>query len=210
VGKETMSWFNSSQRKESALSKLSNKVFEKSLRCAESLKPDLERKFGRDSKEFHSKYVPVLFEFMYFFLHLTNRFAFAQLGHERRNRLYDELVPPTIDATIEAYFGHWPKNLKEGIERDFLSNLNNAEMEYGSCEELLLKPESDTPTIAKITSGAKSKSVVGQLIDNLSQLVNGEINMDPLFAMQIWGLVIASLEKKEIPSLISEASKEIG
>jgi hypothetical protein len=94
--------FNSSKKNDSALSKLSNKILEKSLLCAESLKPDLETKFGKDSKEFHSKYIPVLFEFMYFFLHLTDRFAFAQLGCEKRNKLIDELVPPTIDATIET------------------------------------------------------------------------------------------------------------
>jgi hypothetical protein len=204
-----MSWFNNSKKNESAMSKLSKRVFEESLLCAETLKPDLEKTFGKDSKIFHSKYIPVLFEFMYFFLHLTNRYAFAQLGHERRNKLYDELVPPTIDATIKTCFGHWPKNLKDGIERDFYSNLNNAKMEYGSCEELLLKPEDDTPTEGKIMSGAKSKSMVGQLTDNLSQIIEGEINLNALFTMLIWGVVIESLKKKELQDLVSEASKEI-
>ncbi|MGA2831656.1 MAG: hypothetical protein ABSE55_01165 [Terracidiphilus sp.] len=204
-----MSWFNSSKKNESALSKLSDKVFEKSLLCAEVLKPDLEKKFGKDSKEFHSKYIPVLLEFMYFFLHLTNRSAFAQLGHEKRNILYDELAPLTIDATIETYFGHWPKNLKDGMERDFCDNLSNSEMEYASCKELLLKPEDDTRTFEKIMSGAKSKSMIGQLTDNLSQIIEGEISLDPIFRMTICGVVIESLKKKEIEALVSEASKEI-
>jgi hypothetical protein len=50
-----MSWFSIFKKNESALSKLSNKIFENSLFCAESLKPDLEKKFGKDSKEFQSK-----------------------------------------------------------------------------------------------------------------------------------------------------------
>ena len=133
-----MSWFNSSKKNESAMSKLSKKVFEMSLFCAEALKPDLEKKFGKDSKIFNSKYIPVLFEFMYFFIHLTDRYAFNQLGLERRNKLIDELGPATIDATIQTFFGHCPKNIKDGIERDFYSNLNNAAMEYGRCKELLL------------------------------------------------------------------------
>ncbi len=205
----TTRWFHGSKKNESVLSRLSNIVFEKSLLCAEVLKPDLEKKFGKDSKEFHSKYVPVLFEFMYFFLHLTDRYAFAQLGNERRNKLIDELVPPTIDATIETYFGHWPKNLKDGIEKDFYSNLNNAQIEYGSCKELLLDPKDDTPTLERIMSGTKSKSMVGQLTDNLSQIIEGEIGLDPFFPMMIWGAVIESLKKKEIQDLISEASNEI-
>ena len=64
-----MSWLNRFRKHESALFKLSNKIFEKSLLCAETLKPDLEEKFGKDTKEFHSKYMLVLFEFMYFFIH---------------------------------------------------------------------------------------------------------------------------------------------
>jgi hypothetical protein len=200
-----MSWFDSSRKNESAMSKLSGKVFEKSLLCAESLRPDLEEKFGKDSKTFHSKYTPVLFEFMYFFLHLTNRYAFAQLGQERRNKLYDELVPTTIDATIETYFGHWPQNLRDGIERDFYSNLNNTEMEYGSCKELLLMPEDDAPTVEKIRSGAKSKSMIGQLTDNLSLIIEGEISLDPIFRLTICGVVVESLKKKEIQDLVSEA-----
>jgi len=108
-------WDESLLRAEnSAMHKLATKVFEKSLLCAETLKPDLEGRFGKGSKEFQSKYFPVLFEFMYFFLHLVNRDAFAQLGHLRRNKLYDELVPGAVDAMIETYFGHWSENLKDG------------------------------------------------------------------------------------------------
>jgi hypothetical protein len=95
------------------------------------------------------------------------------------------------------------------MERDFYSNLNNAEMEYSSCKELLLKPEDDTSTLEKIASGAKSKSVVGQLTDNLSQIIEDETGLDPFFKMTIWGVVIESLKKKEIQDLVSEASKEI-
>jgi len=196
------------QWNESALSKLSTKVFEKSLLCAESLRPDLEGKFGKDSKEFRLKYIPVLLEFMCFFLHLTNRFAFAQLGHEKRAKLQEELSPVVIDATINTLFGDWPKNLKDGMERDFYNNLKNAEMEYGGCKALLLKPEDDTPIFER-ESGAKSKSMLGQLTDNLSQIIEGKIDTNMFFEMKIWDVVIESLKKKEIQALVSEASKEI-
>jgi hypothetical protein len=182
-----MSWF---KKKESAMSTLSKKVFEKSLLCAESLKPDLEKKFGKDSKEFNSKYIPALFEFMYFFIHLTDRYAFEQLGLEKRNKLIDELTPTTIEATTHTFFGHCPKDMKDGIERDFYSNLNNATREYGGCKELLLDPKDDTRTLEKLKSGAKSKSMVGQLTDNLSQIIEGTINVDPFFPVLIWGVVI--------------------
>jgi hypothetical protein len=101
------------------------------------------------------------------------------------------------------------QNLRDGIERDFYDNLNNTEMEYASCKELLLKPEDDTPTLEKIRSGAKSKSMIGQLTDNLSLIIEGEISLDPIFRLTICGVVVESLKKKEIQALVSEASKEI-
>jgi hypothetical protein len=146
---------------------------------------------------------------MCFFLHLTNRSAFAQLGHEKRNKLQEELAPLVIDATIRTFFGHWPQNSKDGIKRDFYNRMNNTEMEYGSCKELLLDPKDDTPTLKRIMSGAKCKSMVGQLTDNLSQIIEGEISLNAIFAVTIWGVVIESLKKKEIQDLVSEVSKEI-
>lgn len=204
-----MNWLNSFKKNESALSKLSKIIFDDSLSCAESLRSDLEEKYGKDSKEFQSKYVPVVFEFMYFFLHLTNRSAFSQLGHEKRNRLQSLLAPLVIEPTIDAFFGHWPKNLKDGIKNDFYSNLNNAEMGYGSCKELLLKPEEDTPTREKIESGKLSKSMVGQLIDNLLQIIEGKINTNPFFIVVIWEVVVDTLKKKEIDRLVLAVSKEM-
>lgn len=204
-----MRWFNTSKRNVSALRKLGAMIFKNSLLCAESLRPDLEEKFGKDTQNFHSIYTQVRFEFMYFFFHLTNRSAFRQLGQETRTKLQNNLGPLAIDATIQALLGHWPKHLKGAIENDFYENLNNAEMEYGACKHLLLKPEDDTSTFEKIESGEKSKSVVGQLIDNLSQIINGEPNINDFFTMTIWDVVTEMLKMKEIDSLVLAASKEI-
>jgi hypothetical protein len=73
---KTMSWFNRSKKNQSAMSKLSKKVFEMSVSCTETLAPDLEKKLGKESTLFTSKYLRVLFGFMYFFIHLTDRYAF--------------------------------------------------------------------------------------------------------------------------------------
>lgn len=197
-----MGWFN--RKSEPVMPKLSKKVFEETFLCTEALKPDLERKFGKDTEEFNSKYIPVMFEFMYFFLHLTDRYAFGQLGEERRNKLVEELVPTTIAIIIEVYFAKSPKHVKEGIEKELYNNLNNAQLDYASCKELLLMPEDDTKTLDKLLSGAKSKSMVGQLTDNLSQVIEGQITTDPFFPMLISEVVIASLKKKELQILVSE------
>jgi hypothetical protein len=201
-----MSWFSSSKKNESALSKLSNKIFENSLFCAETLKPNLEGKFGRDGKEFTLKYIPVLLEFICFFLHLTDRYAFAQFGQEKRNKLIDELGPSAIDAMIQRLCDHWPTSSKDRLRKDFFDKFNSRQMEYGSCKELLLDPKDDTRTLEKIRSGTKSKAMVGQLIDNLSEIIDGKINTNALFTVEIWGVVMESLKKKELQDLVSEVS----
>lgn len=203
-----MSWFNIFKRNESALAKLGKMIFKNSLLCAKSLRPDIEEKFGKDSQKFRSVYTQVRFEFMYFFFHLTNRSAFRQLGQEKRTRLQNNLGPLAIDSTIQTLFGNWPGHLKDGIKNDFYESLNNAEMEYGTCKHLLLRPEDDTSTFEKIESGEKSKSVVGQLTDNLSEIINGKPNDNLFFEMKIWGVVTEVLRKKEIDSLVLAASKE--
>ncbi len=204
-----MSWFSRFTTNESALSKLSKTVFEKSLLCAETLKPDLEKKFGKDSKEFSLKYIPALLEFMCFFLHLTDRYAFAQLGHEKRNNLIDGLGPSTIDAMVQRLCDHWPTISKDRIRKDFFHRLNSTQMEYGSCKELFLDPKDDTRILDKLRSGTKSKAMVGQLTDNLSEIIDGKINTNALFTAEIWSVVMESLKKKEIQDLVSEVSKEI-
>ncbi len=202
----SMSWQNSFKRNESELSK---KIFQSSLLCAEPLKKDLEVKFKGDSKEVNSKYIRVLFEFMYFFLHLTIRSAFTQLGQEKRDKLQDELAPLAINTTIETLFGHWPENLKDGIKNDFYENLNNAETEYSTCKVLLLDPKDDTSIFEKIGSGERSKAMINMLVDNIAEIITGKVNIDFSFPMTIIDAVLDILKKKEIERLVLATSQEI-
>ncbi len=191
-----------------ASSSFLEKIIELSLLCAESLEKDLEEKYVKDSEEFHSKCISVLLEFIYFFLHVASRSAFMQLGQEKRNKLLDKLKPLIIDTTVDTLFKHWPKNLQDETRKEIYSNCNNAEIGYGSCEMLFLA-EGDTTFFEKIKSGKKSKSVVGQLIDNLSQIIEGKINLNAIFDFQIKSIVFEILKDKEIDNLVLEISKEI-
>lgn len=85
----------------------------------------------------HQREVAVLCEFLYFFMHMTNRFAYGELGHERRCKIKDQLYPLIVRPTIESVFGHWPPNLKDGLESEFIEKLGHAESEYGACKQLL-------------------------------------------------------------------------
>lgn len=204
-----MNWFGGSKEKNSALLSLSKYILTSSIYCAELLKPNLEEKYGKNSESFHLKYIPVLFEFMYFFIHLTDRLAFSQLDQKKRKKLQNNIHYLVIDAMIEKLFENWTLDFQDGIKNDFITDLNKRELEYGNCSELLLRPEDDITLIKKISSGEKSKSVVGQLIDNISKVITDDINKDVVFEMEILGMIIEIIKKKEIDGLLSEVFKEL-
>ncbi len=78
----------------------------------------------------------VQFEFLYFFMHMASRVAFGELGHERRCKMQDQLIPLIVQPTIESIFGHSPANMKDKMESEFIEKLNNAELEYATCKQL--------------------------------------------------------------------------
>lgn len=53
--------------------------------------------------------------------------------------------------------------------------------------------------------------MVGQLIDNVSEIITGKVNMNAIFQIQVWETVIKILEKnkKEIDALIPKAFAEL-
>jgi len=129
-----MSWFNTFKKDKFAIGELSNVIFKNSLDCAEALKNYLN---DSTEKERQEKWIYVLFEFIYFFMHMTNRIAFGKLGNERRIKLQNELAPLIIDPTIKSLFGHWPKKLKEGIKSAIGKTIileNDIEEELGIIE----------------------------------------------------------------------------
>ena len=113
---------------------LANRIVKASLNGAETLKPSL---VAADEEDRTRRWFTVICEFLYFFMHLTNRFAYAELGHEQRCKIQKELYPLIVRPTIESIFGHWPPKLKDGLENDFVEKLNDAEVEYGECKQLL-------------------------------------------------------------------------
>jgi hypothetical protein len=113
---------------------LARRIVLAALRDAEALKSTIHAK---DEKDCTKRWFAVVCEFLYFFMHMTSRFAYREFGHERRCKIQDQLYPLIIRPTIEAIFEHWPQNLKDGMESEFIENLGRAEIEYGECKQLL-------------------------------------------------------------------------
>lgn len=116
-----------------AAGRLALRIGEVSLRNAEALKGLIH---AEDEKEHQRRWFTVVCEFLYLFMHLTNRFAYGFLGHEKRCKMQDQIYPIIVRPMIQTIFRHWPSNLKEGMEGDFADKLNDAEIEYGQCKQM--------------------------------------------------------------------------
>lgn len=189
-----MGWFNTFKKDKSAIGELSNVIFKTSLDCAEKLKNYLN---DSPEKERQEKWIYVLFEFIYFFMHMTNRIAFGKLGNEGRIKLQGELGPLVIEPTIKSLFGHWPNKFKEGIKNEFYEKLNDAEMEYSGCNELLSKDHPFT----------SDKALFPKLARNVAEL-SGHPN-NPEMLIQIITLSVDAWKNMRLEELVVAVGKQL-
>jgi hypothetical protein len=126
---------------------------------------------GTDGKDKTKRWFAVVCEFLYFYMHLTN------------------------------IVGHWPQNLKDGIERDFMANLNNSEMEYGECKQLL---DRENP----LGQDALFSKFAGNICDLLG-LDKANPGAYAATFMKIIDLVLASFDRLNLRETLRAAGKEL-
>src|SRR5438128_242275 len=122
-------------REQSPITNLALVIGSSSIACGKAMKPHLNFK---TEKEIDAQSVHVCFEFLYFYLHMTMRTGYSHdLGPERARRLKAELGPLVLLPLIDTFFGHWPKDLQNNMVAQFYQKINDAELEYSTCTELL-------------------------------------------------------------------------
>src|SRR5215471_19077321 len=76
------------RRKQLPVGNLAVEIGAAAMSCGKAMKSHVH--FESEDK-ISEQYIYVCFEFMYFFIHLTDRVASAHLGPERRRKLMDDL-----------------------------------------------------------------------------------------------------------------------
>jgi hypothetical protein len=90
-----------------------------------------------DEKKKKEAQILVFHEFVYFFMHMTMRSAFEQLREQQIEKLQSYLGPLISSTAVDSFFAHWPEDMREKIRDEFYEKLNDAELEYSTCKELL-------------------------------------------------------------------------
>ncbi|HEX6977632.1 MAG TPA: hypothetical protein VF185_04765 [Patescibacteria group bacterium] len=191
-----MGFFNKQKDKHQALKALGLAILQLSFECGQQFKVDVDEKFGKDSKEAISHLIEVQYEFLFFFMHLTMRYAFGELGHEKRVKIQDFLSPTLQETTTKSWFGHWPDKYKEGIKNEFYRNMNNAELEYSKYKKMFAdKNESPKDTL------------FWEFGKNIARL-SGHEN-DPIVMMKCIALCVEELKQIKLRELVIATGKEL-
>ncbi|HVU07148.1 MAG TPA: hypothetical protein VHG89_01245 [Verrucomicrobiae bacterium] len=157
------------------IQEIGRSVLAAAYECSNSIKP----KIGFLTKEENEARRPlILFEFAYFFLHMTSRYALANLGDAKRIELQEIIGPLVAECSVESVCGHWPSDLKVGIKGEFFENLNKADFEYANCN-CLVNP--DDPF--------SQKALLVKLAQNVTNLC-----ANPTDKELIWKVIETSFE----------------
>ncbi|HEV2176532.1 MAG TPA: hypothetical protein VGW33_04925 [Terriglobia bacterium] len=153
-----MTWF----KRESAVLRLAKAITRATFNSAERFKKSIRSSTDQERLE---KWVYVMFEFMYFYMHMSSRVALEVLGPEQRGELCGQLAPLVARPVLGSVFGHWPEGLKAGLERDVYNGLSEAESAYSSCEAVFIKYDLLT-----------DKGVFNRLAKNVAEVCGEPVN----------------------------------
>jgi hypothetical protein len=192
----------------SAIAELSHAILATSLHCTEALKPVIRERFGEKSQDTSYKWVEVLYEFTWFFMHLTNRVIFSRngLGEEKGTMLQNRLAALIVSPTVDAVFGHAPKDLKERMKTEFFENLNRAEVEYSNCDGLVGGSE-ERSTAEVIATGLTRRGLVDQLADNIAKMLG--CPLDIIILGRVKDIALAASQSMNLAERVQASGREL-
>jgi hypothetical protein len=134
-------------------------IIEAAIRCLERIKPFFLP--GKGKTEAHLTEFWVFNEFLYFFMHMSNRAAFSEgFNEQERNAFLEKLFPGLIATVIDLFAEDLPEEIKEKFRGEFYDNVHSAEIGYSMSKELVskeYKPLSGDSLLAKLSGNVAAK-----------------------------------------------------
>jgi hypothetical protein len=182
------------ERRTGPLAQLSLAIVKAADACSKALKSSVAE---QDQPKKQEREIYLFYEFIYFFMHLTMRSAFAHLSEPQIMKLQKFLAPVIAGAAIDSFFLDCPVDLKRKMRSEFYQNLNNAELEYATSKELI--PKSFRP----ITGN----SLIEKLARNVTQIVAD--NTDIAIMMAVIEVSMSVRRDTKLDQLVSAASSAL-
>jgi hypothetical protein len=124
-------------RDNSPIAALAAAIEEAAFQCAEPLQERMNFPTDAQQKE---KWLEIVWEHIFFLMHLVNRNAYGTLDEATHRRLTDELVRTVVMPLVLELTEGRPDDFRERFTKEVFEGLNRSEREYAECETLLEKP----------------------------------------------------------------------
>jgi hypothetical protein len=122
---------------DSPIAALAAAIEETALRCAEPLQQRMDFPTDEEQKE---KWLEIVWEHVFLFMHLVNRNAYGTLDEAAHGRLMGELAPLVVIPLAQELSEGRPDELRQRIVREAFEGLNRTEREYAACERFVSEP----------------------------------------------------------------------
>lgn len=184
-----MSWFHSIMQP--PIIQLAQAIAKSAFSCAQQLKVHINEKRFATVKERNDQYVYLVWEYLFFFMHICAMKAQRRLGAERALALCDELSPCIVGHTIEMLFGRIAEDAAERVEKDFLEELNRAEALYSECKEIMIRNDLVTDKGVVNLLGLRVAEACGSPSNPITLAVAQGAGVDGWTKMQLGELIDA-------------------
>lgn len=156
----------------------------------------MRSKITADSEDkANEQFIYVCYEFIYFFMHLTDRIAFQKLGSERRSKLMNALEPLIVGPAVDAFFDHWPEDMKLKMRGEMRGKMNDAQKGYAECKGMVSESHPIT-----------GNSLLSTFARNIAELC-GNSPTDPSVHMIPYGIAVESYKKLDLTKHIESVAE---
>jgi len=118
--------------------------------------------------------ISVFSEFLFFYLHLTDRYAFGNMDEQRRSKIMSELercsIHIGVEAILEVYCKEWSLDEAEKIRKECMQNFSASMKQYSQHQNLF--PESGNTTYDHIKANTVFAGFAGQIAELAGQSEN--------------------------------------
>ncbi len=122
---------------DSPIAALAAAIEDTALRCAEPLQRRMNFPTDAEQKE---KWLEIVWEHIFFLMHLVNRNAYGTLDEQAHGRLMGELAPLVVMSLARELSEGRPDEIGQRIVREAFEGLNRTERKYAECERFLADP----------------------------------------------------------------------
>ena len=102
-------------------------------KCGLALKPYME---GNDEAQKEGRYILVLVEFFYFFIHVVRRYALIILGREGEKELMKKLQPVMVDYAVSICFSQFDEDYRRHISQRLPAGIEERDKYYSEGDYL--------------------------------------------------------------------------